>query len=179
MLCRSATEVPNPLGFLFSPSSALERSFSNVRSLRSVQCHSLSGHRRRSGRTSSTRMYFRSVLQSPLFPLSVSLSLSLILFPSSSLFCPAFGIRRRSSFADARRNLTRSPPMLCVSLLELLVTVPLVCTLANAICPIVGKASRLRSSLNPTDTPIENCCANYARVIRFISHIRLAEYLSR
>jgi len=52
------------------------------------------------------------------------LSFPLSLYPSGSLLCPAFGIRRRPSFADTRRNPTRS-----VSLPSLLV--PPVCSLAD------------------------------------------------
>jgi len=54
-----------------------------------------------------------------------SLSFPLSLYPSGSLLCPAFGIRRCPGFADTRRNPTRS-----VSLPSLLL-VPPVCSLAD------------------------------------------------
>lgn len=47
-------------------------------------------------------------------PLTLALH-PLFLSPSSTPLCPVFGGRRRSGFADARRNLTRSPPTLRVS----------------------------------------------------------------
>lgn len=48
-------------------------------------------------------------------PLTLALHAPPFLSPSSTPLCPVFGGRRRSGFADARRNLTRSPPTLRVS----------------------------------------------------------------
>lgn len=131
--CRSAgVRTSWALPFLsFPPSSSLERPFSKIRSFRSVYCRSLSGHRRRSGRTSSARTYSSSALRLPLFPLSVSCPL----FPFGSRSCPAFGSRRRFGFADARR---KSDTLAHRSWGRYLVTVPLVCSLAGAICRAIN-----------------------------------------